>query len=101
MGLILAASIAFGVGGAVMKWTDGAHRVWALVVLGLLFLAGAYLLAAAVRTEGLSAAYLIGLGFEAAVAAGLGWWWFDERFGAPQVIGLVLIAAGVASMRLA
>lgn len=101
MGFVIAASLAFGVGGAVMKWTDGAHRIWALAALGVLFLAGAYLLAAAVRAEGLSVAYVVGLGVEAAVAAGLGWWWFGERLSLGQGIGLLLIAAGVASMRIA
>jgi multidrug transporter EmrE-like cation transporter len=99
MGFIVAASVAFGLGGAVMKWTDGVHRPWPLVGLGVLFLTGAYLLSLAVRAEGLSVAYLVGLGVEAAIAAGLGCLVFDERLTPRQAVGLVLIAAGVASVR--
>jgi multidrug transporter EmrE-like cation transporter len=100
MGFIVAASVAFGLGGALMKWTDGVHRPWPLVGLGVLFLAGAYLLAIAVRAEGLSVAYVVGLGVEATFAAALGHWVFGERLTPPQLVGLLLIAAGVASVRI-
>ena len=100
MGYIVAASVAFGVGGALMKFSDGLHRLWPVAVIAALFVAGALLLAVAVRREGLSVAYVVGLGCEAVVAVGLGRWLFDERLTPWQSVGLVFIAVGVAGVRL-
>jgi multidrug transporter EmrE-like cation transporter len=99
MGFIVAASAAFGLGGALMTCSDGLHRLWPVAGIGVLFLVGALLLAMAVREEGLSVAYVVGLGCEAAIAVGLGRWVFDERLTPGQSVGLLLIAAGVASVR--
>jgi multidrug transporter EmrE-like cation transporter len=99
MAFIVAASVAFGLGGALMKLSEGLHRLWPLVGIGVLFVVGAYLLAVAVRREGLSVAYVLGLGMEAAIATGLGRLLFDERLTALQAVGLLLIAVGVASVR--
>jgi multidrug transporter EmrE-like cation transporter len=99
VGFVIAASVAFGVGGALMKWSEGLHHVWPVLGIGLLFVLGGLLLALAVRDEGLSVAYVVGLGCEAAIAVGLGRWLFDERLTGWQAVGLLLIAAGVASVR--
>ena len=99
MGFIVAASVAFGLGGALMKFSEGLHRLWPVAGIALLFLVGSLLLAVAVREQGLSVAYVVGLGCEAAIAVGLGRWVFDERLTPWQSVGLVLIAAGVASVR--
>ena len=99
MGFIVAASVAFGLGGALMKFSEGLHRLWPVAGIALLFLVGSLLLAVAVREQGLSVAYVVGLGCEAAIAVGLGRWLFDERLTPWQSVGLVLIAAGVASVR--
>ena len=72
MGFVIAASVAFALGGALMKWSEGLHHLWPVLGMGLLFVLGGLLLALAVRDEGLSVAY---------------------------VVGLVLIAVGVASVR--
>jgi multidrug transporter EmrE-like cation transporter len=99
VGFVVAASFAFGFGGAVMKLSEGLHRLWPTAVVVALFVVGALLLAHAVRTEGLSVAYVVGLGIEAVVAIGLGRYLFDERLTVSQGIGVVLILAGVASVR--
>lgn len=100
MGFIVAASFAFALGGAVMKATDGLHRLWPLVAIAVLFVTGALLLAVAVRAQGLSVAYLVGLGCEAAIAVGIGCWVFDEPLTRGRTIGLLLIAVGILSVRL-
>ena len=99
VGFVVAASIAFGIGGGLMKFSEGLHRLWPVTGIALLFLVGALLLAMAVRQEGLTVAYVVGLGCEAAIAVGLGRWVFDERLTPWQSVGLLLIAAGVASVR--
>ncbi len=82
-----------------MKMAAGLHNLWPTVGVAVLFVVGALLLGHAVRTEGLSVAYIAGLGIEAIVSVGIGRYVFDERLTAPQAIGLVLIAAGVLSVR--
>jgi multidrug transporter EmrE-like cation transporter len=99
VGFIVAASVAFGLGGALMKFSEGLHRLWPVAGIAVLFLVGSLLLAVAVRHEGLSVAYVVGLGMEAAIAVGIGRWVFDERLSPWQAVGLVLIAVGVASVR--
>ena len=52
MGFVVAASVAFGAGGALMKCSDGLHRLWPVAGIGVLFVVGGLLLAVAVRDEG-------------------------------------------------
>jgi len=82
-----------------MKCSEGLHRLWPVVGIAVLFALGSLLLAVAVRDDGLSVAYVLGLGCEAAIAVGLGRWLFDEHLTPWQSVGLLLIAAGVASVR--
>lgn len=53
---VIAGSAAFGVGGVFMKSSDGFTRVWPSMALVVLFIAGAVMLALAVRSQGLSVA---------------------------------------------
>jgi small multidrug resistance pump len=99
VGYVVVASIAFAVGGALMKLAAGAASVIPMVGVAVLFVAGGLLLSQAVRTQGLSVAYLAGLGIEAVVSVGIGRYVFNERLSAPQAVGLLLIAAGIASVR--
>jgi multidrug transporter EmrE-like cation transporter len=96
---VVLASVAFAVGGAVMKVSDGFSRPWPSAAAALLFLAGAVLLGFAIGSQGLSTAYTVGLGIEAVVSIGLGCWVFGERLSGPQAVGMILILAGVASVR--
>jgi multidrug transporter EmrE-like cation transporter len=95
------ASVAFGVGGAFMKASNGFTRLWPSTAVILLFAFGAVLLAQAVRADGLSTAYVVGLGIEAVVSIGLGLWLFGEHLTPGRVAGVVLITAGVAVIRIA
>jgi len=100
VGFVVVASLAFAIGGGLMKVAAGSHGVWPIVGAAGLFVVGALLLTRAVRTEGLSVAYVAGLGIEAFVSVAIGRYVFAERLTPPQAIGLVLIAAGIASIRL-
>jgi multidrug transporter EmrE-like cation transporter len=97
---VILASLAFAVGGACMKLSEGFTRPWPSAAVGVLFLAGAVLLGFAIGSEGLSAAYTIGLGVEATVSIALGRWMFGEHLTRPQLLGVLLILAGVVSVRI-
>jgi multidrug transporter EmrE-like cation transporter len=100
VGFVVVASLAFGVGGGLMKLSAGPHGAWPVIGAAALFVVGALLLTRAVRTEGLSVAYMAGLGIEGLVSVGIGRYVFAERLTPPQAIGLGLIAIGIASLRL-
>jgi multidrug transporter EmrE-like cation transporter len=97
--MVIAASVAFGVGGAFMKSSDGFSRVVPSTCVIVLFVVGAVLLTRAVQAQGLSAAYILGLGIEVLVSVGLGRYLFDERLTPYQLVGALLILAGVATVR--
>jgi multidrug transporter EmrE-like cation transporter len=99
MAWILTASAAFGVGGAFMKTSEGFARLVPGLVALACFLVGAVLLTMAVRAEGLSTAYTIGLGVEAVVSVGLGRYLYGEHLHAPQAVGVGLIVVGVLAIR--
>jgi small multidrug resistance pump len=96
---ILTASGAFGVGGAFMKSSSGFERMLPGIVALLCFLVGAALLTMAVRAEGLSTAYTIGLGIEAVLSVFMGRWLYQESLAAPQMLGVAMILGGVAAVR--
>ena len=95
---MILASLAFALGGACMKLSDGFSRPWPSAAVAVLFLA-AVLLGFAIGSEGLSTAYTIGLGIEAVASIALGRWMFGEHLTGTQLVGLVLILAGVVSVR--
>lgn len=99
MGWVLGASFGFAVGGALMKASEGFQRVWPSVAALACFLVGAVLLTMAVRVNGLTAAYTIGLGLEAVLAVGLGRFLYDEPLGVLRLAGVAMILAGIASVR--
>lgn len=98
---VVVASLAFGVGGAFMKASDGFTRLWPSASVAALFIVGSVMLARAIRNDGLSTAYVVGLGIEAVVAIGLGLLLFGEHLTVPRVAGLALITVGVAVVRFA
>jgi multidrug transporter EmrE-like cation transporter len=100
VGAVILASLAFAVGGAFMKASDGFTRPAPSTAVAVLFLSGAVLLAHAVRSHGLQTAYVLGLGLEAVASIGLGHLVFGERLTWTQSFGVVLILAGVTSVRL-
>lgn len=99
MGMVVVASVAFGVGGAFMKTSDGFSRFWPSAAVVSLFVCGSILLARAVQQQGLSVAYVVGLGIEAVVSITIGRYVFGEHLSPYQTFGVVLILAGVAGVR--
>lgn len=83
LGVVALASLAFAAGGAVMKVSDGFARLWPSLAVAALFVAGAALLARAVRTDQLATVYLIGLGLEAMITVALGMVVFGEHLTGP------------------
>ncbi len=99
VGFVVAASVAFAVGGAFMKESDGFTRLWPSAAILVLFVVGAVLLTRAVQTDGLSTAYTIGLGVEAILSITLGVYVFGEHVSPTKLIGLSLIVVGLAGVR--
>ena len=97
--MVVVASVAFGIAGAFMKTSDGFMRLWPSIVVALLFVGGAICLSHTVRAQGLTSAYVIGLGLEAIVTAGLGRFLFGEHLNLRQALGVLIIVAGVAAVR--
>jgi multidrug transporter EmrE-like cation transporter len=97
---VVAASVVFGLGGAFMKASDGFARAWPGVIAILCFVVGAALLTMAVRADGLSVAYTVGLGLEAIVSVALGRYLYGEHLAAAQGVGVGLILLGVLAVRL-
>lgn len=96
---VAVASLAFGVGGALMKWSDGFSRIVPSAAVGMLFLLGAAAMARAVTADGLSTAFVMGLGIEAVVSVALGVAVLGERLRPMEWGGIGLIVAGVALLR--
>ena len=96
---VVAASVAFSVGGALMKSSDGFNRLAPSLLVGVLFVVGAGLMAKAVANQGLSTAFVLGLGVEAVVSVGIGAMVLGERMHLSQWTGIALIVVGVAVVR--
>jgi small multidrug resistance pump len=82
-----------------MKASDGFSRWLPSICLLVMFVIGAVFLTLAVRSMGLSAAYVLGLGIEVLVSVGLGHYFYGEQLTVAQVVGALLIVAGVAAVR--
>ena len=96
---VLMASVAFSAGGVFMKPASGFTRVLPSVAVLACFLVGTVFLTLAVQRGNLSSTYMMGLGLEAVVTAGIGLLALHERLTLPQCAGLVLVIGGVVLMR--
>jgi quaternary ammonium compound-resistance protein SugE len=99
VGYVIAASVAFGLGGALMRISGGWSDVWPTLGVLACFAAGALLLGRAVSIEGLTVAYVAGLGIEALVSVCLGRYVFHEAVSPVQLAGIALIAVGIATVQ--
>ncbi len=68
----ISAALAFAVGGAFMKASDGMHRFWPTLAMYGLFAAGATFQALALREAELGFAYMFSLGLEAVLVFAFG-----------------------------
>ena len=96
---MIAASVAFAVGGAFMKFSVGFTRVWPTAAVIVLFVVGAFLLSRGIRMGDLSTAYTLGLGVEAIVSVAIGTYVFEERLSPVKLLGVALIIAGATGVR--
>lgn len=83
-----------------LKFTEGFTRVGPIMVVIAGYLLSFYLLARVLdRGLPLSVVYAIWSAIGIAVLALIDTIWFEERLGALQIIGLLLVVAGVAALQ--
>jgi small multidrug resistance pump len=98
MATIIIGSLAFSVGGAFMRLSDGFTKFWPSVAIAVCFVIGAAFLARAVNHGGLSTTFVIGLGVEAVLSVGIGLALLGERLNAAQTVGIAIILIGLATL---
>jgi multidrug transporter EmrE-like cation transporter len=99
MATIIIGSLAFSIGGALMRESDGFTRLWPSVLIAACFVIGAGFLAKAVNRGGLSTTYVIGLGIEALISVGIGLAVLGERLTTSQTAGVAIILVGLATLK--
>jgi small multidrug resistance pump len=99
MATIIIGSVAFSVGGAFMRLSDGFTRLWPSLIVATCFVVGAGFLARAVNHGGLSTTYVIGLGLEALISVGIGLAVLGERLTMAQTAGVAIILVGLATLK--
>jgi multidrug transporter EmrE-like cation transporter len=99
MATIIIGSLAFSIGGAFMRLSDGFTRLWPSLIIAACFVIGAGFLAKAVNQGGLSTTYVIGLGLEAVISVGIGLALLGERLTGAQAAGIGIILIGLATLK--
>jgi len=99
--MVVLAAVSFTVGGIFMKLSDGLTRFWPTLIVLALFVGGACLQTLAMKREDLAVTYLVVVGFESILAFLFGVLLFSESASLGRVAGVALIAAGIASLRIA
>ena len=92
-------SLAFSVGGAFMRLSDGFTKFWPSVIIAACFVLGAGLLARAVNRGGLSTTYVVGLGIEAVISVAIGLALLGERLTVAQTAGFAIILLGLVTLK--
>jgi small multidrug resistance pump len=98
MATIIIGSLAFSVGGAFMRLSDGFTKFWPSLAIAVCFVIGAAFLARAVNHGGLSTTFVIGLGVEAVLSVGIGLALLGERLTAAQTVGIAIILIGLVTL---
>lgn len=96
---IIIGSLAFSIGGAFMRLSDGFTKFWPSVMIAACFVIGAGFLARAVNHGGLSTTYVVGLGIEAVISVGIGLALLGERLTAAQTAGIAIILVGLVTLK--
>ncbi len=97
--LLVAASIAYAVGGLFMKQSDGlAHAMPTLAFLGL-FAVGAALQALGMRQADMGVSYVFVLGVEAVAAVVLSAVVLRESYSVSRIAAIALVLIGIAWLR--
>ncbi len=100
MALIIGGSFAFSIGAAFMKSSQGLTRMLPTMMVVLWFLIGAGLLTKAVTAESTSFAIMVSLGLEALITILIGAFLLGDHISARQALGMAVVIAGVALVRL-
>ena len=99
MATIIIGSLAFSIGGAFMRESDGFTKFWPSALIAVCFVVGAAFLTRAVSRGGLSTTFVIGLGIEAVISVGIGLALLGERLTASQTAGVVIILLGLITLK--
>ena len=99
MATIILGSLAFSIGGAFMRLSDGFTKFWPSVIIAACFVVGAGLLARAVDRGGLSTTYVVGLGIEAVISVAIGLALLGERLTVAQTAGIAIILLGLVTLK--
>ena len=100
MALIIGGSLAFSIGAAFMKSSEGLTRLLPTLMVVLWFLVGAALLTRAVTAESTSFAIMVSLGIEALITVLIGAFLLGDHVSFRQALGMVVVVGGVAMVRL-
>jgi multidrug transporter EmrE-like cation transporter len=95
MGMIVCGSVAFSIGGAFMKASNGLTRFTPTLIVLISFLLGAGLLTRAVTGSNLSTTVIVGLGLEAVLTMLIGFFFLGDRVSPGQAIGMMLVLTGI------
>jgi multidrug transporter EmrE-like cation transporter len=101
MGMIICGSVAFSIGGAFMKASNGLTTFTPTLIVLLSFVLGAGLITRAVTGANLSTTIVIGLGFEAILTVLIGFLFLGDRVSVGQALGMTLVLSGVALVKVA
>lgn len=99
MATIIFGSLAFSVGGAFMRVSDGFTKFWPSLVVVSCFVVGSVFLTRAVNRGGLSTTFVLGLGIEAVLSVGIGLALLGERLTASQTAGIAIILVGLVTLK--
>jgi multidrug transporter EmrE-like cation transporter len=99
MSTIVGASVAFSLGGALLKPSAGFTRVAPTLAACVCFVIGALLMARALLSTTMSTAVVLGLGIEAVVAVAIGLLVLGEKLNLLQASGVAFVVFGVALLR--
>jgi multidrug transporter EmrE-like cation transporter len=92
---LILASAAYATGGLFMKFSDGLSHPLPTITFLLLFLVGATLQALGIWRADLGMAYILVLGFEAALALVFSVWFLRETCSPQRLAAIVLILMGI------
>nr|WP_282184607.1 multidrug efflux SMR transporter [Azospirillum brasilense] len=99
--LFLSVAIAFEIVGTVaMKMSDGMTRLWPSLAVVACYLVAFAMLAQALREIEVGVAYAIWSAVGTAAIAAIGIWVFGESLNFLKLAGILLIVAGVVSLRM-
>jgi multidrug transporter EmrE-like cation transporter len=99
MGLIIGGSLAFSIGGAFMKASNGLTRLPPTMIVICSFIIGAALVTKAATSANLSTTIVVGLGFEAILTIGIGIVFLGDRISVGQALGMLLVLTGITLVR--